>query len=163
MASVRFVQGVGLRGLCTLGPRPTPISERESEVSGAVSLVHVSLAWGTCSLGGERARPKTDCVSRNPDCSRSLDCSRSPRASRRFKEPVCRPTRPFLLVHSKLVRRLRWKPGSGRPRCSPSDGPGENAVAASRRPRKSWQALTLSGGSLGSCVDEERSQLRELM
>jgi hypothetical protein len=25
------------------------------------------------------------------------------------------------------------------------------------------QEITLSGGSLGSCVDEERSQLRELM
>jgi hypothetical protein len=28
---------------------------------------------------------------------------------------------------------------------------------------KETQMITLSGGSLGSCVDEERSQLRELM
>ena len=28
---------------------------------------------------------------------------------------------------------------------------------------KLTQMITLSGGSLGSCVDEERSQLRELM
>ena len=28
---------------------------------------------------------------------------------------------------------------------------------------ESSRKITLSGGSLGSCVDEERSQLRELM
>ena len=35
-----------------------------------------------------------------------------------------------------------------------------------RVPEKSWREHTstaLCGGSLGSCVDEERSQLRELM
>ena len=29
--------------------------------------------------------------------------------------------------------------------------------------RQTGKEITLSGGSLGSCVDEERSQLRELM
>ena len=46
-------------------------------------------------------------------------------------------------------------------------GPGRLSVSL---PRQSVRTLglrghdiTLSGGSLGSCVDEERSQLRELM
>ena len=38
-------------------------------------------------------------------------------------------------------------------------------VAPSSRPKRlsAREETTLSGGSLGSCVDEERSQLRELM
>ena len=36
-------------------------------------------------------------------------------------------------------------------------------VSVTVRSRRNQKSKTLSGGSLGSCVDEERSQLRELM
>ncbi|RXN32959.1 hypothetical protein ROHU_015947 [Labeo rohita] len=59
-------------------------------------------------------------------------------------------------------RGVRGEPpaGSGARRRVFSDPPSFRSVWAFTSNQKS---TTLSGGSLGSCVDEERSQLRELM
>ena len=51
-----------------------------------------------------------------------------------------------------------------RKRCAdPAARPDSNDLDALERFDRETKMTTLSGGSLGSCVDEERSQLRELM
>ena len=71
-----------------------------------------------------------------------------------------RPPRPFMFLHiccgtkSRVVRVCEVGPPL----------PWSRPVVARTSVAKSKKSYTtLSGGSLGSCVDEERSQLRELV
>lgn len=83
----------------------------------------------------------------------------------RFKEPICLLVgRPALCNVSSFVLHVRsisvepsrrWR--------SSLVVLGADAVDATCRLLLRKNDTTLSGGSLGSCVDEERSQLRELM
>ena len=97
-------------------------------------------------------------------------------ASRWFKDPrfdpapgssdcVPPPPTPSAGALTPLFTLLFFVPiisnccGNGRPRSSP----GLPSVSLCGRGVPNLTHITQSGGSLGSCVDEERSQLRELM
>ena len=71
----------------------------------------------------------------------------------------------FLTYTDGFVEKQHKKPGDGREagKSSPSLGVGRRTSLRAATDRIGIYLTTLSGGSLGSGVDEERSQLRELM
>ncbi len=78
--------------------------------------------------------------------------------TRTHSAPHGRPTKPRLLF---VVRTTLLVAESGRNTVKSLHAHRTNA---STKPKAfKTHDITLSGGSLGSCVDEERSQLRELM
>jgi len=59
---------------------------------------------------------------------------------------------------------VKYKPSTIEEKTNKQNGDNNTARRVARRAAKTKQISTpLGGGSLGSCVDEERSQLRELV
>ncbi len=157
----------GVRG----GPEPTAqpaaVGEgrRDGRAPGAGASLHVFLAWGTqpaqrlhgSSVGqsGEKAGPAIPVGRRFKSLVR-LALGSSPAAGGSLQACGCLGNQTLCV--SNLCAVDVGRSGSSRARrgrCRPSDRcPGASAANV---------LTTLSGGSLGSCVDEERSQLRELM
>lgn len=62
------------------------------------------------------------------------------------------------MTQSRDAPRFRWLMA-----VSLASGPSFKSLPERMGPKLKNKNTTLSGGSLGTCVDEERSQLRELM
>lgn len=89
--------------------------------------------------------------------------------NRRGDRPTVVVDTPFHFHHSQVTLSSLTGavavPAASVPRSMPVRDSLLERGGATRRAveEKETQMITLSGGSLGSCVDEERSQLRELM
>ena len=115
-------------------------------------------AWASASGApvssrGHRSRPSPSKVLPGEKCrQRALDrLLPRPGAGGLLRTEMASSSSPELFFLTTSCVNLNFKPSR------------EGLDVPERGPKSDFRETTLSGGSLGSCVDEERSQLRELM